>query len=254
MIHADEPQTLEPVHADEGEGEDKRWASWLVLFLRVMAVASIVKGLYHWAVICGINAPFPSGFDSYSPPYQVATVFFAVIDPASESGLARGAMGRRGVAHVRHFDGRGGGLIPPNLWREHIGCRVRARPARHICVAGRDGCARTAGVTELRSAMGEKTAMATIGFIGLGNMGLPMAQNLVKAGHSVCGFDLSEYASERLAAGSGTRANSIPEACSGAEVVITMCPRASRYDRFIWASRSDRDCSCRYLADRILND
>jgi len=87
MIHADEPQTLEPVHADEGEGEDKQWASWLVLFLRVMAVASIVKGLYHWAVICGINAPFPSGFDSYSPPYQVATVFFAVIDPVAGVGL-----------------------------------------------------------------------------------------------------------------------------------------------------------------------
>src|SRR5206468_7707599 len=62
-------------------------ASWLVLFLRVMAVASIVKGLYHWAVICGINAPFPSGFDSYSPPYQVATVFFAVIDPVAGVGL-----------------------------------------------------------------------------------------------------------------------------------------------------------------------
>src|ERR1700736_4288560 len=87
MIHADEPQTLEPVHADEGEGEDKQWASWLVLFLRVMAVASIVKGLYHWAVICGINAPFPSRFDSYSPPYQVATVFFAVIDLVAGVGL-----------------------------------------------------------------------------------------------------------------------------------------------------------------------
>src|SRR6476659_8440990 len=87
MIHADEPQTLESVHADAGEGEDKQWASWLVLFLRVMAVASIVKGLYHWAVICGINAPFPSGFDSYSPPYQVATVFFAVIDPVAGVGL-----------------------------------------------------------------------------------------------------------------------------------------------------------------------
>src|ERR1700724_569225 len=66
--------------------------------------------------------------------------------------------------------------------------------------------------------------MATIGFIGLGNMGLPMAQNLVKAGHTVCGFDLSEYASERLVAGGGTRANSVPEACRGAEVVITMLP------------------------------
>jgi 3-hydroxyisobutyrate dehydrogenase len=31
--------------------------------------------------------------------------------------------------------------------------------------------------------------MATIGFIGLGNMGAPMAANLVKAGHQVTGFD-----------------------------------------------------------------
>ena len=34
--------------------------------------------------------------------------------------------------------------------------------------------------------------MAKIGFIGLGNMGLPMAQNLFKAGHSVCGFDVAK--------------------------------------------------------------
>jgi len=66
--------------------------------------------------------------------------------------------------------------------------------------------------------------MATIGFIGLGNMGLPMAQNLVKSGHAVAGFDLSEYAAERLAAGGGTRANSVPDACKDAEIVITMLP------------------------------
>jgi 3-hydroxyisobutyrate dehydrogenase len=66
--------------------------------------------------------------------------------------------------------------------------------------------------------------MATIGFIGLGNMGLPMAQNLVKSGHAVSGFDLSEYATERLAVGGGTRANSVPDACKDAEIVITMLP------------------------------
>src|SRR3979490_1847211 len=116
MIHADEPQTLEPVHADEGEGEDKQWASWLVLFLRVMAVASIVKGLYHWAVICGINAPFPSGFDSYSPPYQVATVFFAVIDPVAGVGLwLPGPRGAAGGGTARLFLGAGGGFFPPRF-------------------------------------------------------------------------------------------------------------------------------------------
>jgi 3-hydroxyisobutyrate dehydrogenase len=66
--------------------------------------------------------------------------------------------------------------------------------------------------------------MAKIGFIGLGNMGLPMAQNLIKAGHAVTGFDLSEYPVERLAADGGTRATTIAEACRGAEIVITMLP------------------------------
>jgi hypothetical protein len=86
MTH-NEPQTLEPVHADEGEGDTKQWSGWLLLFLRAMAAVSLCKGIYHWAVICGINAPFPSGFDAYPTPYQVATVFFAVIDLVAGVGL-----------------------------------------------------------------------------------------------------------------------------------------------------------------------
>ena len=85
--HADERRTLEPVRADETEGESRPWASWLVLFLRVMAVISLCKGLYHWSVICGIKASSPSGFDAYALPYQVATVFFAVIDLVAGVGL-----------------------------------------------------------------------------------------------------------------------------------------------------------------------
>ena len=87
MTRADEPHTLEPVHADEGEGDAKQWAAWLIVFLRAMAAVSLCKGLYHWAIICGINAPFPSGFDSYPTLYQVATVFFAVIDLVAGVGL-----------------------------------------------------------------------------------------------------------------------------------------------------------------------
>jgi Family of unknown function (DUF6163) len=82
-----QPQTLEPVQADEGETDGKQWSRRLVLFLRVMAGLSLLKGLYHWAVICGIGAPFPSGFDSYPTPYQVATVFFAIIDLVAAVGL-----------------------------------------------------------------------------------------------------------------------------------------------------------------------
>ena len=40
--------------------------------------------------------------------------------------------------------------------------------------------------------------MATIGFIGLGNMGAPMAANLVKAGHRVTGYDLNPAALQAL--------------------------------------------------------
>ncbi|MCX7311017.1 MAG: 3-hydroxyisobutyrate dehydrogenase [Hyphomicrobiales bacterium] len=66
--------------------------------------------------------------------------------------------------------------------------------------------------------------MARIGFIGLGNMGLPMAQNLLKAGHSVQGFDMSQVQVDALAGSGGTAAASAKAAATGAEIVITMLP------------------------------
>jgi 3-hydroxyisobutyrate dehydrogenase len=66
--------------------------------------------------------------------------------------------------------------------------------------------------------------MARIGFIGLGNMGLPMAQNLLKAGHEVAGFDLSAASVGKLGAAGGAVAGSVAAACAGAEAVITMLP------------------------------
>jgi 3-hydroxyisobutyrate dehydrogenase len=66
--------------------------------------------------------------------------------------------------------------------------------------------------------------MAIIGFIGLGNMGAPMAANLVKAGETVAGFDVISAAC-RAAAGAGVRmAASAAEAVGEADVVITMLP------------------------------
>jgi hypothetical protein len=73
-------QTLEPVQAGPDEVPQDRWARRLVLFLRGMAGLSLVKGLYHWAVVCGLDAPTPGGFADYPTPYQSATAFFAVID------------------------------------------------------------------------------------------------------------------------------------------------------------------------------
>jgi 3-hydroxyisobutyrate dehydrogenase len=66
--------------------------------------------------------------------------------------------------------------------------------------------------------------MATIGFIGLGNMGGPMAANLVRAGHHVRGFDLSA-ASVETARHSGIEiANDIAGAAQNADCLITMLP------------------------------
>jgi uncharacterized protein DUF6163 len=87
MKREDRPQTLEPVHSGESEGGEKPWSFRLFLFLRAMAAFSLAKGLYHWAVICGLNAPGPSGFDSHETPYQIATVYFAIIDPVAGVGL-----------------------------------------------------------------------------------------------------------------------------------------------------------------------
>ncbi len=66
--------------------------------------------------------------------------------------------------------------------------------------------------------------MAKIGFIGLGNMGLPMAKNLVAAGHAVAGFDLAAASLEAAATAGITTAGSAAEAARGAEVIVSMLP------------------------------
>jgi 3-hydroxyisobutyrate dehydrogenase len=73
--------------------------------------------------------------------------------------------------------------------------------------------------------------MSTIAFIGLGNMGLPMAQNLIKAGHTVRGFDVNAAAAENLTASGGIAAHSIAEACNGADAVVTMLPAGEHVDQ-----------------------
>jgi 2-hydroxy-3-oxopropionate reductase len=64
----------------------------------------------------------------------------------------------------------------------------------------------------------------TIAFIGLGIMGSPMAANLVRAGHTVTGANLTQGPIDKLVAAGGKGAGSIAEAVAGADVVITMVP------------------------------
>lgn len=66
--------------------------------------------------------------------------------------------------------------------------------------------------------------MAHIAFIGLGNMGGPMAANLAKAGHLVRAFDLAQGALDEFVKVGGVAAKSASEAVMGADLVISMLP------------------------------
>jgi len=78
---------LEPVRAGKGPSAAGSWTEFLVMFLRVMAAVSLVKGLYHWAQVCGIGASPEDGFEAHSVAWQSATVFFAVLDLVAAVGL-----------------------------------------------------------------------------------------------------------------------------------------------------------------------
>jgi 3-hydroxyisobutyrate dehydrogenase len=76
-----------------------------------------------------------------------------------------------------------------------------------------------------------------IGFIGLGNMGLPMAINLLKAGHHVTGFDLVQSQLDAFAAAGGTLSTNANAAANNADILITMLP-ASRHVEGLYLGES----------------
>jgi Family of unknown function (DUF6163) len=69
---------------------DKRqpvWTRRLVVFLRTMAIVSLLKGIYHWSLVLGIGDGDGSTFERAGTPWQAATVFFAVIDLVAAVGI-----------------------------------------------------------------------------------------------------------------------------------------------------------------------
>jgi 3-hydroxyisobutyrate dehydrogenase len=81
--------------------------------------------------------------------------------------------------------------------------------------------------------------MTRIGFVGLGTMGLPMARNLLKAGHAVTGFDLNEAALIAFAAAGGSRAADANAAAQGQDFVITMLPTGRHVREVMLGPRDD---------------
>ena len=72
--------------------------------------------------------------------------------------------------------------------------------------------------------------MAKIGFIGLGNMGLPMAKNLINADHDVIGFDLVEECMSSLVDAGGRSGKQLGDCVLDVNVVITMLPEGKHVD------------------------
>jgi len=73
--------------AERIDGDDNVWTRRLVLFLRVMAVLSIAKGLYHWAQVTGFVGQEDEAFENQAMAWQASTVYFAVIELVAAVGL-----------------------------------------------------------------------------------------------------------------------------------------------------------------------
>ena len=75
------------ISSERHESDDNGWTRRLVLFLRIMAVISVVKGLYHWAEVTGFIGGEDEAFENQSMAWQTATVYFAVIELVAAVGL-----------------------------------------------------------------------------------------------------------------------------------------------------------------------
>src|SRR6201987_4764396 len=69
------------------DGDENAWTRRLVLFLRIMALLSIVKGLYHWAQVTGFIGGEEEAFENQPMAWQAATIYFAVIELVAAVGL-----------------------------------------------------------------------------------------------------------------------------------------------------------------------
>src|SRR5437588_8886775 len=83
----DGAMSVEAISSDRAETDDNAWTRRLVLFLRIMAVVSILQGLYHWAQVTGFIGGEEEAFENQSMAWQAATIYFAVIELVAAVGL-----------------------------------------------------------------------------------------------------------------------------------------------------------------------
>jgi hypothetical protein len=83
----DGAMSVAAISSERIESDQNVWTRRLVLFLRIMAVISVTKGLYHWAQVTGFIGGEEEAFESQPMAWQTATVYFAVIELVAAVGL-----------------------------------------------------------------------------------------------------------------------------------------------------------------------
>src|SRR2546423_14914770 len=83
----DNAMSVAAISSERIETDENVWTRRLVLFLLIMAVISILKGLYHWAQVTGFIGGEEEAFENQSMAWQTATVYFAVIELVAAVGL-----------------------------------------------------------------------------------------------------------------------------------------------------------------------
>ena len=83
----DNAMSVAAMSSERIDTDDNAWTRRLVLFLRIMAVVSVAKGLYHWAQVTGFVGGEDEAFENQSMAWQAATIYFAVIELVAAVGL-----------------------------------------------------------------------------------------------------------------------------------------------------------------------
>ena len=83
----DTAMSVDAISSARIQPDENVWTRRLVLFLRIMAVLSVAKGLYHWAQVTGFVGGENEAFDNQTTAWQAATIYFAVIELVAAVGL-----------------------------------------------------------------------------------------------------------------------------------------------------------------------
>jgi hypothetical protein len=86
-VSRDNAISVAAISSERIESDDNVWTRRLVLFLRIMAVVSVIQGLYHWAQVTGFVGSEEEAFENQAMAWQAATVYFAVIELVAAVGL-----------------------------------------------------------------------------------------------------------------------------------------------------------------------